>query len=123
MITKYVTKDEIRKQLFTLICKGDAGDSIPNFLMEDNAIAVKTRQKPIYQKKVDVWYEDINELPEDNYFKRNRKLIDFRCIPKIIKTEILKEYEREINKPKPNLIKYFMNFGVSEFIDEMIDFQ
>jgi 5'-3' exonuclease len=119
---KFITVDDPKKTLFEHICRGDSGDNIPNVVSEANSIAIGTRQKPIFQKKLDLWFE--SELPEElkTNFERNKQLIDFDEIPKEISINIIEAYKKELMKPKKNLMEYFQRHNLRQFLTDYQDF-
>lgn len=113
-----------KRFLFEQICRGDQTDGIPNILSEDNCLMIGKRQKPVYQKKMDKWYEDIDLLKAEcnnDYFIRNRKLIDLSMIPVPLMENIVKEYKQQSNK-KDRLIEYFMKYNLAALMENYQDF-
>lgn len=103
IMKQYLSSDDPYVFIKTHIIKGDKSDGIPNFLSDDDTFANQKRQKPISQKKLNVW---INQEPSefcsskrelDNY-TRNKILIDMECIPSDIEQKIIDEYYHQINK-------------------------
>lgn len=103
IMKQYLSSDDPYVFIKTHIIKGDKSDGIPNFLSDDDTFANQKRQKPISQKKLNVW---INQEPSefcsskkelDNY-TRNKILIDMDCIPNDIEQKIIDEYYHQINK-------------------------
>lgn len=108
-----VTTDNPRGDLFDNICRGEPknGDGIPNILSPLNSFVVGLRQKPLTEKKLAEWRTRLHssELPftadEMRRFKENRELIDFRCIPQSIQSEIVATYNTT-NKGNGRMIDY-----------------
>jgi 5'-3' exonuclease len=111
------------KNLFEHIVKGDTGDSIPNIFSDKNSFAINTRQKPAFQKKIDLWYE-AGEVPEEHKerFEFNKQLIDLSFTPKDLQKEILEKYNSQLTKPNKNLTNYFMKYGLREMLTNIQDF-
>jgi hypothetical protein len=116
---EFIITNDPKKFLFSLICKGDTSDSIPNIVSSENSIANSIRQKPMYEKKIDLWYEE--GLPEEvqERFRLNQKLIDFDYIPRKINDSIIDEYNLQINKKSRNLMKYFQEHNLNNLISNI----
>ena len=120
---KFIEVGDPDKFLFEHIIKGDSGDSIPNIFSPGNSIALGIRQKPAYQKKIDLWWED-KQVPKEyqERFELNRRLIDLSQTPKPIQDKILSEFNSQLSKPRKSLINYFMENNLSSLMSEMQDF-
>src|ERR1700733_4881832 len=75
------------------ILRGDTGDGIPNFLSDDNVFVTNTRQKSLYQTKVDVY---VTQQPEEfcdekqlQNYNRNKTLVDLSQIPSDVEAAIV----------------------------------
>ena len=111
--------------------KGDVGDGIPNILSPENSLAVGIRQKPIYQKKLDEWYQlgnddsksPMHSLPSDatHRFMLNYALIDFRAIPNELNDKIFREWDSQREK-KNTIMKYFMKHRLTDCLSNLQDF-
>jgi hypothetical protein len=121
---KFIEVVDPDKTLFEHICKGDSSDGIPNIMSPKNSLAIKLRQKPMMQKKIDEWYSDRSLMPEEvkERFRLNENLISFSEIPEDIKDRIIEEYIKQINKPKKSFMNYFMKNRLSNLLENLQDF-
>ena len=62
------------------------------------------------------WLKD-NEL-EDRFNKRNKVLMDFRCIPQAVRSNIIKAYENYEYPDADNIYKFFSKNKFRGFLDE-----
>jgi len=110
------------KYLFEHIIKGDSGDSIPNVFSPLDSIALNKRQKPAYQKKIDLWYE--SGVPEEfkERFAFNKKLVDLSEVPQEIQEKVMECYKNQLNKPKKKLMNYFMEHNLKEMFANIQEF-
>ena len=123
---KMLTVSDPYKYLKQHIIRGDKGDGIPNILSADDCIVEGVRQKPISKKKVALW---MNEKPEHfckngmaEKWERNRKLIDFDCIPDELVTAIMTEYEKEKTPKQGQLLNYFISKRLKYLMEHIGDF-
>ena len=123
---KMLTVSDPYKYLKEHIIRGDKGDGIPNILSADNCIVEGVRQKPISKKKVELW---MNEKPEHfckngmaEKWERNRKLIDFDCIPTELATAIVNEFEKEKAPKQDQLLNYFISKRLKYLMEHIGDF-
>ena len=114
------------KYLKEHIIRGDKGDGIPNILSADDCIVEGVRQKPISKKKLEVW---MKAKPEDfckngmaEKWERNRKLIDFDCIPTELATAIVNEFEKEKAPKQDQLLNYFISKRLKYLMEHIGDF-
>jgi hypothetical protein len=100
----FVTCDDPVAYLFEHICKGDAGDGIPNIKSEDSRLVDGPRQSSIYTKKIAEWRKNQDNLQsvlgDELYrnFQRNEKLIDLSKIPTELYNDIIEEYKNECSR-------------------------
>lgn len=108
------------------ILKGDRGDGIPNFLSDDDTFVMDKRQKALRQKIIDQvlsadWPEDCTLLRENERwlrnFHRNRQLIDLTYIPQEIEDKIREHYEASEQKPRSQLLNYFIKHKLRNLTD------
>ena len=124
---KYV-KPEIspEKYIFEHIIRGDKGDGVPNVLSADDSIVNNIRQKPIQQKKIDIWFKDFDEMPQDAEFKknyeRNKKLVSFDSIPKSIKANVINSYVDTPSKDKSKLLNFFVERKMKNMLEVIEEF-
>jgi 5'-3' exonuclease len=127
-IQKKFVKPDIspEKYIFEHIIKGDKGDGIPNVLSADDSIVTGTRQKPIRQEKLDLWYKDPDAMPQDAEFKqnykRNKDLVSFDNIPQTIKDSIINNYVGQPNKDKSQLLSFFVERKMKNMLEVIEDF-
>ena len=114
------------KYLKEHIIRGDKGDGIPNILSADDCIVEGVRQRPISKKKVELW---VNEKPEDfckngmsEKWDRNKKLIDFDCIPAEISDAVMAEYTKEKTPKQGQLLNYFISKKLKFLMEHIGDF-
>jgi 5'-3' exonuclease len=124
---KYVKSDmSPEKYLFDHIIRGDKGDGIPNVLSADDSIVTGTRQKAIRSDKVDIWYKDPDEMPQDLEFKtnyeRNRNLVSFDCIPTKISDAIINSFEEQPKKDKSKLLTFFVENKMKNMLELIEEF-
>lgn len=108
------------------IMKGDLGDGIPNFLSPDNCLVVGIRQRPLGQKKLDVWAglkpaEFCDDAMLRNYM-RNQQLVDLTYIPETIKLNVIEEYNSQSNKTRKHIFNYFMENKLKNLLENIQDF-
>lgn len=124
---KWIKVSNPEKHLKEMIIKGDPGDGIPNILSDDNCFMVKTRQKSIFQKKLDVWIDqDPEDFCDDKTLKkyyRNKLLIDLSEIPDNIKNLIYNEYNIESGKNGKKLLNYFIKHKLKNLMNEITIYQ
>jgi hypothetical protein len=102
-----------------IIC-GDSSDGIPNVLSESDCLVSDKRQTTMTKKRISLIRKaiegDLNaidkmsEFPKwrENY-DRNRLLIDFDCIPREIRDNVLGKYRQVIDvSKKSNVLGYIM---------------
>ena len=106
------------------IIRGDSSDGIPNIFSDDDVFVVaEKRQKPVMQKKLDVWLEceDLSFLTDDMHIRnywRNKKLVDLSEIPDDIQDEIGRCYINASDKKK-DLFGYFIRHKLRNLMDEI----
>ena len=108
------------------ILKGDRGDGVPNILSPDDCFVRNERQKPLSKKRIEqlISTADITTLlseQELRNFKRNEQLIDFHMVPPHVSASIMETYEQEADKPRGQLLNYFIQHKLkllTEHIDE-----
>lgn len=106
------------------IVQGDKGDGIPNCLSNDKVFVNGERQKRITDKVKFVLLEN-GKPPEQNApnreilenLERNRKLIDFDCIPIELDKSIIECYNTYIPPKKSSFQKYLLSNGLMDMIN------
>lgn len=128
----YVTCDNPSMYLKTHTIKGDSGDGIPNILMpadffvEKKRTGLKTRQKSVFQKKLDVW---LNQKPEqfcteeqlERYYE-NKGIIDLRECPDSLRKEIIKTHREYVVKDKSKILDYMISNKLKILTEDIGDF-
>ena len=127
-VQKKFVKPEIspEKYIFEHIIRGDKGDGVPNVLSADDSIVNNIRQKPIQQKKIDIWFKDFDEMPQDAEFKknyeRNKKLVSFDSIPESIKVNVINSYVDTPSKDKSKLLNFFVERKMKNMLEVIEEF-
>jgi hypothetical protein len=123
---KWIKHDDPERYLFEHILKGDAGDGIPNILSDDDTfVSVGKRQKPMTQKKIDLMYDnrnDVLELEMHVRFMRNKQLVDLSMIPTYVKDQIISKYNDEANKDRSKIFNYFIKYKLKHLMENVGEF-
>lgn len=123
--TQYIKDNDPVKYLKEMILKGDDGDDVPNYLMEDETFIKGIRQKPITKKRLEVAMKDPKEFCDENQlqnYARNSVLIDLRYTPKDLQNKILELYHEQEGKTKKGLTQYFMKHRLQVLHQSLQDF-
>jgi hypothetical protein len=108
------------------IMRGDTGDGVPNFLSADDTFVVGSRQKPISQKKLDLWLEQDPQVFCDEKmlrgYLRNQQLVDLNFIPADIKKEVLAQFEEQKGKGRDKLFNYFIERRLKILLESINEF-
>jgi hypothetical protein len=123
---KFVREENPEFALFDKIVRGDAGDCIPSSLTQDDhyTLVEKVRQKSIYAKSVDEWWEEykttnvINESIS-TYYSRNKKLIDFDEIPENVVEDCWEAYSNAPVQTKTDFMNYVTRNKLHSIIDQL----
>lgn len=114
------------KHILKHIITGDKGDGVPNILSEDNCIVDGIRQKSIYKEMLEKWSSDPSTMPTDDKFRknfeRNKRLIDFSCIPADLKQKIIDTYNTTPVNDKSQLLNYFIAKKLKRLMEHIVDF-
>ena len=108
---KRVTCDDPEGFLFEHIMRGDSGDGIPNVRSRGDCFVTKTKQMPVTTKLIEQMRSLVDPLAHAEYgenFSRNRRLIDLAYTPADLKQRILDNYFAQLDKPRKNLLPYFI---------------
>jgi len=121
---KFVVDPNPRLYKWNHVCRGDAGDGVPNVLSQDDTFMVEgKKQSQLRQAKVDEWAENIDNLREymgDEIYRnyqRNQTLIDFDYIPETIQKTIINTFNE--TKPAPNM--KVLNYLVKNRLKNLIE--
>jgi hypothetical protein len=108
------------------ILRGDRGDGVPNFLSPDNSLVMKIRQKPVMQKKADVWVlQQPEEFCDEEMLKRwhrNKMLVDLSQTPENLQQEIVQSFETQTGKNRTKLFNYFISRRLKLLTESIGDF-
>lgn len=120
---KWVRHDNPDKYLSEHVLKGDAGDGVPNVLMNDNCLVVGDRQRPMTKKKL-ADYSNPENMPEDvlRNYERNRLMIDLGQIPQEYKDQIMDEYRKDKEVGREQLFNYFIKQKLKNLLTDIQDF-
>jgi hypothetical protein len=123
---KFITHENPDRYLMEHVLKGDSGDGVPNVLSSDNCFVVGERQKPMTQKKIDM-YIDLGlegkfDHPVFRNYMRNKQLIDLSYVPKELSVKILESYENQTNKSRDKLMNYFMTNKLKNLMESIGEF-
>lgn len=129
VMKKWIKPDtDINSYLMEHICKGDAGDGIPNILSPDDTFVSGSRQKPVSSKKLAEWKAlDIDEFATKVHvdvarnFQRNRYLIDFDYIPDAVQQNILTAWSQP-KKDRSQILNYLIEKKMRNLIEYLGDF-
>jgi hypothetical protein len=109
------------------IIKGDRGDGIPNILSSDDTFVAESRQKPVIEKKLNIW---VTQNPEEfcdatmlKNYKRNESLIDLSKVPEEFSSRILDAYQTpgEV-KGKDKILNYFIKNRMKLLMEHIQEF-
>jgi len=120
---KYIYTDNPYQYIKEHIIKGDKSDGIPNFLSADDTFVTSVRQKPISQKKLNVWVDQDPEKfcqnqEQFNNYCRNRTLIDFDYVPEEIEDKIMSEYGSLNSGGKQVPLEYFQKHQLNDLMED-----
>lgn len=108
------------------IMRGDTGDGVPNFLSADDTFVIGSRQKPISQKKLDLWLDqDPQTFCDEKMLRgylRNQQLVDLNFIPADIKKEVLAQFEEQKGKGREKLFNYFIERRLKILLESINEF-
>lgn len=109
------------------IIRGDQGDGVPNFRSPDNSFVDNIRQKSIMEKKLPEYlHKEPKEFCENEdevkWYERNRNLIDLRCIPENVRSDILAKYHSATVNSRRGLLDYFIKHRMRNMIEVVGDF-
>jgi 5'-3' exonuclease len=122
---KWITHNDPERYLYEHILKGDAGDGVPNVLSDGDTFVTDKRQKPLTQKKIDIFYENRNanfEIDLYSNFQRNKTLVDLSMIPNNIKEQVMAKYEEESGKDRSKIFNYFIKYKLKHLMENVGEF-
>lgn len=124
---KFLKETSPVKFLREHIIKGDRGDGIPNILSSDDTFITEARQKPVIEKKLNIW---VTQNPEDfcdatmlKNYRRNESLIDLSKVPVEFSDKILDAYRapKEV-KGKDKILNYFIKNRMKQLMEHIQEF-
>jgi 5'-3' exonuclease len=127
MAKKFLKESNPVKFLREHIIKGDRGDGIPNILSSDDTFVTESRQKPVIEKKLNIW---VTQNPEEfcdatmlKNYKRNESLIDLSKVPEEFSSRILDAYRvpGEV-KGKDKILNYFIKNRMKLLMEHIQEF-
>lgn len=124
---KFLKESNPVKYLREHIIKGDRGDGIPNILSSDDTFVIEARQKPVIEKKLNIW---VTQNPEEfcdatmlKNFCRNESLIDLSKIPTEYFNKILAAYQAPKDvKGKDKILNYFIKNRMKLLMEHIQEF-
>lgn len=118
----YVGSEDPKRYLFEHILKGDRGDGIPNILSAADSFVSNIRQKPMTNAKINYFWENTEELKQNNRFKQNLQIIDLRFTPGNIKEKIIDQYKNYQCNDRRNLHDYFVQKRMKTLYEHLKEF-
>ena len=107
------------------IAEGDGTDGICNVLSADNCLVDKIRQKSLKKDRradfIARGYEACLTEEEQQYFKRNQTLVDFRFIPTDLKANIITEFTQQKAEADARGRRKIMNYLIKNRMSLLID--
>lgn len=128
---KKIVEKNPREYLFAHICRGDAGDGVPNIFSPDDFFLRDDlgRQKPVTQKKLDMWYEhypnNLKEVMNDETyrnFQRNQRIVDLDFTPDDLRSDVINSYENQENVPNSKVVPYLLSKKCRRLVEIAGDF-
>lgn len=126
---RFLTTDNPDRFLTEHIIRGDAGDGVPNFLSDDDTfVNSEKRQKPIYQKKLDVWLEQPFFLDREDdeerkkNIERNRMLIDLSNVPEDIEDRVVSQYNSNQPGKGSDILPYLSKYNLGTLLENIREF-
>lgn len=113
------------------ICRGDAGDGVPNILSPDDSFVSSIRQKPISSKKIDEWLSLLTKDQQpDTIFEydvyrnwiRNKKVIDLEEVPDELRNRVLNSFNEQENKDRSKIFNYFIKYKLKNLTESINEF-
>ena len=126
MAKKFLRTSNANAMLKEHIIRGDRGDGIPNILSADSTFVNEERQRPVQEKKLNIW---INQEPEDfcdsmmlRNYKRNESLIDLSKIPQEYQDKILDAFENVKENGKDKIFNFFIKNRMRNLMEHIQEF-
>ena len=126
MAKKFLRTNDAAGFLKEHILKGDRSDGIPNFLSPDDVFVTDARQKPVTEKKLNIWLDQEPELFCDDRmlrnYKRNEILIDLSKIPEEVQKNIIDTYESIESPGRGKIFNYFVKHRMKMLMEHIQEF-
>jgi len=124
ILKKHVNGHNPDTYIRTHILKGDTSDGVPNVLSGDNTFVEGLRQKPLGKKKIEIWLESMDSMPDETKrnYQRNEKLINLDKIPEELEDQILSEIDAAPHGDRSKLLNYFIDNRLKELTESIGDF-
>ena len=123
---KWLEENNPDRYLKEHIMKGDRGDGVPNFLSRDDCFVLNNRQKPLTNKKLDLWITLEPEVFCDENmlrgWKRNQQLVDLNFIPADIRKAVIESYNVQCGKGREKLFTYFVEYRLKNLLTDIDQF-
>jgi len=123
---KFVQCEDPKMYIAEHILKGDRSDGIPNFLSDDDTFVAGKRQRPMSKAKLARWIDMSPEQFTDDVtaqnYERNKKLIDFDCIPPQVTDNIINTFENTETPARGKMYPYLIQNKLNEMLDNITDF-
>ena len=123
---KVVQCEDPKMYIAEHILKGDRSDGIPNFLSDDDTFVAGKRQRPMSKAKLARWIDMSPEQFTDDVtaqnYERNKKLIDFDCIPSQVTDNIINTFENTETPARGKMYPYLIQNKLNEMLDNITDF-
>jgi 5'-3' exonuclease len=128
MTKKFIQDPNPRRYLFDQILKGDSSDGVPNIFSPDNTFVDGIRQSPMTKKKMDMYFENAENLQgvmETEHYRnycRNKKMIDLSETPQELKGAIINRYNNQKVTHKSRALNYLIKKRCKLLIESVEEF-
>ena len=117
--------DNPKSFLFEHIVRGDTSDGIPNALSDDDVfVSDEKRQKRITKKVLEEANLEFTSgnIEKWNNWHRNQVLIDFKYIPEKLESDVIEQFNKEIDISRGKIFPYMIEHRLSNLMDCIEDF-
>ena len=128
MTKKFIQDPNPRRYLFDQILKGDSSDGVPNIFSPDNTFVDGIRQSPMTKKKMDMYFENAENLQgvmETEHYRnycRNKKMIDLSETPQDLKDAIINRFDNQKVTHKSKVLNYLIKKHCKLLIESVEEF-
>ena len=127
---KWVKSASTRQELIEKICRGDSGDGIPNIMSSDDVFVTEgARQTKFYKTRLEQFYQGERDAcdndTERRNWDRNDMLINLDNVPDEIYTEIVQQFEKQMQSPMPDkmhIYNYLVKHRCRMLLNDLEDF-